>query len=60
VITNIFNVSVEITKYILVYHKCLSVHSAVTLTINPKNNRRNYEISYKNALKSYLSGSKAL
>ncbi len=50
---NLLKVLIDITlKYILVYHKFSSVHSAVTLTIF-KGNRSNYEITYKDVLKSY-------
>jgi len=39
-------VSIEIKlRYILVYHKCLSVHSAVTLTTFQR--QSSYEITYK-------------
>lgn len=34
-------------RYILVYHKCLSVYSAVHFIHISKDNKSNYEISYK-------------
>jgi len=38
--------------------KCLSVNSAVHFNYISKDNRSNYKITYRDVLKSYLSGSK--